>query len=116
MEDPASLDELRRRLSGLDRELLGLAAERQRLSREIAHANRATGLPTRDYEREREVIVAARAAATDRGLSPEVAEKILRLLIRSSLTTQERASVVARAGGSGQRALVIGGGGRMGRW
>jgi chorismate mutase/prephenate dehydrogenase len=38
------------------------------------------------------------------------------LLIRSSLTTQEQASVVARGTGSGRRALVIGGGGKMGRW
>ncbi|MGQ0834560.1 MAG: prephenate dehydrogenase/arogenate dehydrogenase family protein [Gammaproteobacteria bacterium] len=114
--DDASLDDLRRRLNGLDRELLALVAERQHLSREIARVKRATGHPTRDYEREREVILNARSAATERGLSPELAEKILRLLIRSSLTTQEQASVAARATGSGQRALVIGGGGRMGRW
>ena len=38
------------------------------------------------------------------------------MLIRSSLTTQEQASVVARGAGSGRRALVIGGGGKMGRW
>jgi chorismate mutase / prephenate dehydrogenase len=40
----------------------------------------------------------------------------MRLLIRSSLTTQERASVVAQASGSGRRALVIGGAGKMGAW
>jgi len=50
------------------------------------------------------------------GVSPALAESILRLLIRSSLTTQERASVVAHGAGSGRRALVIGGGGKMGRW
>jgi chorismate mutase/prephenate dehydrogenase len=111
-----SLDELRGRLSGLDRQLLELIAERQRLSREVASVKRATGFPTRDYEREREVILAGRGVAADLGVSPDLAEKILRLLIRSSLTTQEQASVVARGGGSGQRALVIGGAGRMGRW
>jgi chorismate mutase/prephenate dehydrogenase len=40
----------------------------------------------------------------------------MRLLIRSSLTTQEQASVVARGAGSGQRALVIGGAGKIGGW
>ncbi len=40
----------------------------------------------------------------------------MRQLIRSSLTTQERASVAALGAGSGQRALVIGGAGKMGRW
>jgi chorismate mutase/prephenate dehydrogenase len=114
--DDASLEELRSRLTAIDRELLALVAERQRLSREVARVKRATGYPTRDYEREREVILGARSAATQQGLSPDLAEKILRLLIRSSLTTQEQASVAARGTGSGLKVLVIGGGGRMGRW
>jgi chorismate mutase/prephenate dehydrogenase len=54
--------------------------------------------------------------ASERGVSPELAEQLLRLLIRSSLTTQEHASVVARGAGSGRRALVIGGAGKMGHW
>ena len=40
----------------------------------------------------------------------------MRLLIRSSLTTQEQASVAAHGTGSGRRALVIGGAGKMGGW
>ena len=40
----------------------------------------------------------------------------MRLLIRSSLTTQEQASVAAHGLGSGRRALVIGGAGKMGGW
>src|SRR5690606_28175798 len=50
------------------------------------------------------------------GLSPDVAETVLRLLIRSSLTTQEQVSVAAHGAGSGRRALVIGGAGKMGGW
>ena len=114
--DDASLEELRSRLTAIDRELLALVAERQRLSREVARVKRATGYPTRDYEREREVILGARSAASEQGIPPDLAEKILRLLIRSSLTTQEQASVAARGTGSGLRVLVIGGAGRMGRW
>jgi chorismate mutase/prephenate dehydrogenase len=40
----------------------------------------------------------------------------MRLLIRSSLTTQERASVATHGAGNGRRALVIGGAGKMGGW
>ena len=76
---------------------------------------RATGKPTRDYEREREVILGVRALAAELGVSPELAEQLLRLLIRSSLTTQEQASVVARGAGTGRRALVIGGARQDGR-
>jgi chorismate mutase/prephenate dehydrogenase len=60
--------------------------------------------------------MAARETGKEFGVSPHVAETILRLLIRSSLTTQEQASVAAQGTGSGRTALVIGGAGKMGRW
>ena len=112
----ASLDELRRHLDDLDDRLIELIADRQRTSREIARVKRSTGHPTRDYGREREVILGARATAAKHGVPPSVAEELMRLLIRSSLATQERASVAAQGQGSGRRALVIGGAGKLGRW
>jgi chorismate mutase/prephenate dehydrogenase len=114
--DDLTLDDLRRRLSDIDRRILELMAERKAASSEVARVKRSTGRPTRDFEREREVILAARAGALELGLSPALAEEMLRLLIRASLTTQEQASVAARAAGSGRRVLVIGGAGKMGRW
>lgn len=114
--EDTTLDNLRQRLSEIDRKLIALVAERKQLSGEVARVKRSTGHPTRDYEREREVILGVRQAATDAGVSPALAEELLRLLIRSSLATQEQASVVARAAGSGRRVLVIGGAGKMGGW
>jgi chorismate mutase/prephenate dehydrogenase len=114
--EPQTLDQLRARLTEIDRELVGLMAERQRLSREVERAKRASGHATRDYRREREVILNVRSEAERQGVSPVAAERILRLLIRSSLATQEQARVVAAGHGSGRRALVIGGRGKMGRW
>jgi len=111
-----TLDELRRHLDQLDQQLLQIIADRQATSREIARVKRSTGYPTRDYGRERDVIVGARAHASQLGVSPDVAETVMRLLIRSSLTTQEQASVAAHASGSGRSALVIGGAGKMGAW
>lgn len=116
LSDDTTLEDLRRRLNEIDRRLLAAVAERKEVSREVARVKRATGRPTRDYEREREVILGVRAAAEELGVSPALAEDLLRLLIRSSLTTQEQASVVARGAGSGRRVLVIGGAGLMGRW
>jgi chorismate mutase / prephenate dehydrogenase len=114
--DAVTLDDLRRRINDIDDRLIELVAERKRLSQEVARVKRSTGRATRDYEREREVIMTARTRADTLGVSPDVAEELLRILIRSSLTTQEQASVVARGAGSGRRALLIGGGGKMGRW
>ncbi len=110
------LTELRARLTQLDAELLKLIAERQRISEEVARAKRATGHPTRDFQRERDVLMNARAAAQKLGLAPALADNLLRLLIRSSLATQEHAQVKAQGQGAGRRALVIGGRGKMGRW
>jgi chorismate mutase/prephenate dehydrogenase len=114
--DDVTLDDLRRRLNEIDRQFIALIAERKAISGEVARVKRSTGYPTRDYERERDVILGVRAAASELGVSPALAEEILRLLIRSSLQTQEQASVAARGAGTGRRALVIGGGGKMGGW
>jgi len=110
------LEQLRSTLSALDRQLLELIAERQALSREIAEVKRAEGRATRDFTRERDVLLQARASAAALGLSPALAESVLRLLIRGSLATQERIRVAAGGQGSGRTALVIGGAGKMGRW
>ena len=111
-----TLEELRRHLDGVDQQLLELIADRQATSREIARVKRAVGQATRDYARERDVVMGARARAEKLGVSGDVAEALMRLLIRTSLTTQEQASVAAQAAGNGRRALVIGGAGKIGGW
>jgi chorismate mutase / prephenate dehydrogenase len=111
-----NLDDLRRALAGVDRQILGLISRRQALASEIGEEKRRAGRPTRDFEQEREVLQRARAVAAELGLPPEVAEEILLLLIRSSLTIQEQGHVAAARGGSGRRVLIIGGAGKMGRW
>jgi chorismate mutase / prephenate dehydrogenase len=111
-----TLDQLRQQLDQLDGEIVTLMARRQAIAREVAAAKRATGTPTRDYQRERDVVMGVRRRAEQQGLSGELAEKVLRLLIRSSLTTQEQVSVATHGVGSGRRALVIGGAGKMGGW
>jgi chorismate mutase/prephenate dehydrogenase len=116
VESMKSLEELRARLDVLDRELLQLVAERQVISAQVAAVKRATGQSTRDFGREREVLLKARRDAAALGVSPALAESILQVLIRGSLTTQEQARVAAQGRGSGRRALVIGGAGKMGHW
>ncbi len=111
-----TLDELRLELTALDTQLLELVAHRQALSQQVAVVKRATGRATRDFAREREVILRARTTAQRLKISPELAESILRQLIDSSLATQEQAGVAALARGTGKRALIVGGSGKMGGW
>jgi len=111
-----SLDKLRTRLSDLDRQLLDLIATRQGVVEEIGAVKQASGQVTRDFAREKQVLEMARHQAMELGISPELAEALMELLIRSSLTNQERARVRAEAHGRGRAALIIGGGGKMGQW
>jgi chorismate mutase/prephenate dehydrogenase len=115
-ENATDLEELRAALSAVDRRLLELVAERQRIVEDIGRHKQQAGRATRDFNRERVVIEDALAEARRLGLPDRLVETLIRLLIRSSLTTQEQARVAAEGSGSGRRALVIGGAGRIGRW
>ena len=112
----SDINDLRTDLSAVDRQLLRLVAERQRIVEEIGRTKRQSGRATRDFTRERVVIEDAVEEAERLGLPGQFAETLVRMLIRSSLTTQEQARVAAEGSGSGRRALVIGGAGRIGRW
>ncbi len=110
------LEKLRSRLTDLDRRILDAVAERQAVVEEIGAVKRDAGKATRDYAREKQVIDAARTGAEELGLPPALAEALMELLIRTSLTKQERARVRAEGRGHGRKALVIGGAGQMGLW
>lgn len=110
------LEQLRTSLSDVDRKLIELVAERQRIVSDIGQNKRSTGRATRDYVREKDVLDRARSQASSLDVDPGLAEEILRSLIRSSLEHQERDRVAAEGKGDGRRVLVIGGAGKMGGW
>lgn len=111
-----SLDDLRKELTAVDRQIVDLIAERQRLVSDIGRNKQSTGAGTRDYAREKDVLDMGRVQAEKLGIDPDLAEDVLRKLIRSSLASQERERVIAEGKGDGQRVLVIGGAGKMGGW
>src|SRR5687768_9622629 len=111
-----ALEELRKRLSEVDRDLIGLVAARQKIVAEIGAHKIQNSVPTRDYEREREVLKGAHERALELGLEPELAAEIMEMLIRASLTRQEQTRVAAQTKGAGRRVLIIGGAGKMGGW
>lgn len=111
-----NLTELRDELSSIDRRLLEVIAERQRIVGEIGRNKLTTGHATRDYEREKAVLDMAREYAKSLSLDPKLAEEIVRALIHASLTSQERDRVAAEGKGNGRSALVVGGAGKMGGW
>ena len=111
-----SLDELRRQLSDIDRQLISLVAERQQIVGAIGRDKLASGRATRDFEREKTVLGNAREQAEQLGVDADLAEQIMTALIQSSLTSQEKDRVAAQGRGDGRKVLVIGGAGKMGKW
>ena len=111
-----SLDELRSELSEIDRQIIDLIAERQRVVSAIGKDKLSSGRATRDYEREKAVLSTVRERAAGQNVNPDLAEDVMTLLIRSSLTSQEQERVAATGKGDGRRVLVIGGAGKMGAW
>jgi chorismate mutase/prephenate dehydrogenase len=112
----SELSELRQRLDEIDTGIVDLIAERQQVVTIIGEHKLKTGLPLRHFEREREVIDRGMERAESQGLSGEVARDILETLIHHSLSNQETYQLAQSDHGQGQRALVIGGLGRMGVW
>ena len=120
MDSPSNhsdkLAQLRAQLGELDAEILALVARRQTIVTEIGRSKRSLGIPTRDYGQERDVIQRAREKAETMGLTPNLAEELMLLLIRASLAAQERDRVQEWGGGNGRKVLLIGGAGKMGIW
>ncbi len=110
------LAELRRRLDAIDDSIIDLAAERQAIVTTISEHKLRTASPLRHYAREAEIIERGTRRAESLGMSPRLAREILEMLIHHSLENQETHKLASSDHGTGQKALVIGGMGRMGGW
>jgi len=76
----------------------------------------STKSPTRDYQREKQVIDNIANCAISKNVDPEIAKQIFSLIIRTSLEKQENQKINTSDYGSEKSALVIGGNGKMGQW
>ena len=114
--DTKKLDQLRNKLDEIDEQIITLIAERQFNVEQIGNVKLSTNSPTRDYQREKQVINKVRNHATQQGLDPEIAQHIFELVIETSLSKQEIQKVKESNYGSNKTALIIGGNGKMGQW
>ncbi|MFZ8953005.1 MAG: prephenate dehydrogenase/arogenate dehydrogenase family protein [Gammaproteobacteria bacterium] len=110
------LEKIRIRISELDDELISLIAEREKIVEEVVNYKLSKGLPIRDFSREKRVIERARESAKNTKINPDMIEKVMYLLIESSLSKQEKIKLNSLDAGRGKSALVIGGLGKMGQW
>ncbi|MCC5885845.1 MAG: chorismate mutase [Gammaproteobacteria bacterium] len=77
----SNLEALRSEIDQLDEKLIELLAERFAVSRRVGKLKRSSVLPPRDEEREQRQLQRVRGLAQAHGVSPELAEAALRLIV-----------------------------------
>ncbi len=85
----SDLPQLRDAITSLDRRLLGLLAERMRLSDAVANAKLSDASPFRDPVREDQVLQRVRHAAAELGLDPHECERLYRVIMDMSVSRQQ---------------------------
>ncbi len=110
-----TLHQEREHIAGLDRRILALAAERMEAARAIGEYKKSAGLPLRDWEMEKQVLLRAATFAEELGISSNTARSLMRTLISESRAQQEQRHY-STFEGRAETVLVIGGAGKMGRW
>jgi len=114
--DNSKLDSLRQNLDNIDEQIISLLAERQMNVDAIGSVKLNTQSPTRDYQREKQVIDNITKYAENKNVDPEIAKQIFTLIIKTSLEKQENQKINTSGYGTKKSALVIGGNGKMGQW
>jgi len=84
-----TLEELRKKVDGVDKELLLALQKRLSLIREIADLKKANGLPLKQPEREESLLAHKKELAKEFGVNQDLVEKIYKLLIEESLDLQK---------------------------
>lgn len=110
-----TLEELRKNIRETDRQLIHLISERLKTAAEIGKLKKEQSIPLRDFEVEKSVINNARDDADKNGVSPDLAEKIMELLINESCKTQEALFYTLQSSDP-EKILIVGGYGQMGQW
>jgi chorismate mutase/prephenate dehydratase len=86
--DDQPIESLREHVDGIDDAILGLLAERRRVSSEIASEKQRTHRPFRDEDRENSLLTKRIEAARDHGLDPGLVVKIWEQIISDSVSLQ----------------------------
>lgn len=84
-----TLEILRERINGVDRELMELISKRIQIALEIGKLKNKEGLPVRDEAREEEVIKQWESFATVLSIDPAFIRPIVEALIQASRLSQE---------------------------
>lgn len=110
-----SLDELRKKVSEIDREIIKLIGKRLGITKKVGEKKKQQGIPLRNWEVEKAVIENATELATELGISSGLIKSVMQQLITESRIQQEILHYSAYKGDK-ENILIVGGLGEMGKW
>ncbi|NWF49098.1 MAG: bifunctional 3-deoxy-7-phosphoheptulonate synthase/chorismate mutase [Ignavibacteriaceae bacterium] len=83
------MKELREKINILDKQIIGLLAERRKLSRQVIELKDEKKAPIRDKEREKEILQSVLKTAKDYGLDSHYVTKLFNTIIEDSVRLQQ---------------------------
>ena len=83
------LEELRKNIDSIDRQILEILAKRMELVSKVAQYKKEKGITLKQPEREKQLIERNRAIAKELGLCEDFVESICRAIINESLRLEE---------------------------
>ena len=107
-----ALAPLREQIDSIDSQLVALLAKRAKVTAQVGKIKQQYALPVYVPEREQALLSARRSQAESLGVSADLAEDVLRRIMRESYQTQESGFVCCREGGG--KVVVVGGAGALG--
>lgn len=107
-----ALAPLRQQIDSIDSQLVALLAQRAKVTAQVGKIKQQFALPVYVPEREQALLSARREQAQELGVSADLAEDVLRRIMRESYQTQESSFVCCRNGGG--KVVVVGGAGALG--
>ncbi len=107
-----ALAPLREQIDRIDSQLVALLAQRAKVTALVGKVKQQHALAVYVPERELALVNARRDQAAQLGVSPDLAEDVLRRIMRESYQTQESGFVCCREGGG--KVVVVGGAGALG--
>ena len=113
MSDNTDLSSQRNQIDSIDRQILDLLKERNKVSREVIEFKIENQLPVFVAEREEQKSAKFRSMAEERDLDPDWAEDFLRMIMSASRATQST-HTFPRATPESKHILFVGGEGGMG--
>jgi len=117
LNDPGSesMDSLRRKIDKIDKDLIGLLAERQEEVDKMVSLKKAHNLPVHHPAREENMISERRSLGREMGLDPDYLEELFRAIMRRSRVEQTE-SISRKGIRPGSVVLIVGGTRGMGQY